>query len=248
VKVLGEIKVAGFFYQLGKMAGPKVRKAKWILRSLTGTEAEAIQAEYEVGRDLAKALAVEMQGVNDPHIAQLLDELGSRLSSRVKNRQRRFEFRAVESPHANAFALPGGFICVTRSLLELCEFDPHELAFILGHEMSHVIRKHAMDRLMTNSILDTAIRAAPVGGLFRSQIGGILRNLLEQSYSQDQELDADELGVRLAHSAGFDVTAAVRLMTRLKQTSGSAPGLSEYFSSHPPFDLRIKRIERALKC
>jgi predicted Zn-dependent protease len=240
--------VPGFFYQLGKMTGPKVRKAKWILRSLTGTEAEAIQAEYEVGRDLAKALAIEWQPANDPRVSQLLDHIGSRLSSRVANRHRKFAFYAVRSPHANAFALPGGFIWVTESLVELCGFNRDEVAFILGHEMGHVIRRHAMERLMTSSILDAAIRTAPVGGLFRSPIGGVLRNLLEQSYSQDQELDADRLGVRLARSAAFDPAAAARLLARLKHAPSEVPGLSEYFSSHPPLDVRIRHINRAVKC
>ena len=239
--------MAGFFYQLGRLAGPKLRKANWFFRSLTGSEAEAIAAEYQAGRYLAQAIAQEMEVDSDPCVAQLLQEVGTRLASRVKNRHRKFAFRSLQSSEANAFALPGGFISVTRPLVELCERNPDEMAFILGHEMAHVIRKHAMDRMMTNSVLDAAIRAVPIGGLMRSQLGGILRQLLEQRYSQDQELDADQLGVRLACAAGFRADAAVRLLDRLKRRSGESPGIGEYFSTHPPFDLRIKRVRHFLK-
>jgi predicted Zn-dependent protease len=239
--------MAGFFYHLGKLAGPRIRKANWLFRSLTGTEAEAIQAEFQVGRDLAQAIPQEWELDPDPVTAQLLQEIGARLAGRVKNRHRSFAFQALQAEESNAFALPGGFIWVTRPLVELCERNPDELAFILGHEMAHVIRKHAMDRMMTNSVLNAAIRAVPVGGLVRSQLGGILRQLLEQRYSQDHELDADQFGVRLARAAAFQPEAAIQLLERLKQRSSEPPGIGEYFSSHPPFELRIARVRRFLK-
>jgi predicted Zn-dependent protease len=239
--------MAGFFYQLGRLAGPKIRKANWFFRSLTGTEAEAIAAEFQVGRDLAQAIEREMELDPDPCVGQVLQEVGTRLAGRVKSRHRKFAFRSLQAADANAFALPGGFVSVTRPLVELCERNPDEVAFILGHEMAHVIRRHAMDRMMTSTVLNAAMRAVPVGGLVRSQLGGILRQLLEQRYSQDQELDADQLGVRLARAAGFRADAAIQLLERLKRRSGEAPGIGEYFSSHPPFDLRITRVRQFLK-
>lgn len=242
-----ETDMAGFFYQLGKLAGPRFRKANWLFRSLTGTEADAIRAEFQVGRDLAHAVAQEMQLDPDPDIGQILREVGTRLAGRVKDRHRSFAFQSLQATESNAFALPGGFIWVTRPLVELCERNLDEVAFILGHEMAHVVRRHAMDRMMTNSVLDAAIRAVPVGGLVRSQLGGILRQLLTQRYSQDQELDADQLGARLARAAGFRPDAAIQLLDRLKRRSGEVPGIGEYFSSHPPFDLRIGRVRELLK-
>jgi predicted Zn-dependent protease len=234
--------MAGFFYQLGKLAGPKIRKANWFFRSLTGTEAEAIAAENQVGRDLARAIAREMELDPDPSVGQLLRDVGVRLTGRVKNRHRSFAFQSLQSSEANAFALPGGFIWVTRPLVELCERNADELAFILGHEMAHVIRKHAMDRMMTSSVLGAAMRGMPGGGLLGSQLGGIVRRMVEQCYSQDQELDADQLGVRLARAAGFRADAASRLLERLKRRCAEPPGIGKYFSSHPPFDLRIARV------
>jgi predicted Zn-dependent protease len=236
--------VGGLFYQLGRLAGPKIRKAKWVLRSLTGTEAEAIQAEFEVGRDMATEVARELEVDDDAEVRRWLDDIAARLAARVKNRQRRFTIGAVRAPQANAFALPGGFIWITRSLVELCAWDAHEVAFVLGHEMGHVIRKHAMERLMTNSLVNTAMRAVPAAGLMRSQLGGLVLNLLEKGYSQDQELDADDIGVRLARAAGFDPAAAIRLMARLADRSRQSGGLDIYFSSHPPFETRVRQVQK----
>jgi predicted Zn-dependent protease len=236
--------VGGLFYQLGRLAGPKLRKAKWVFRSLTGSEAEAIQAEFEVGRDMAAEVARELELEADPEVRRWLDDIGSRLAARVRNRQRRFAFQAVRAAEPNAFAMPGGFIWITRSLLELCAWDAHEVAFVLGHEIGHVIRKHAMERLMTSSLVNTAMRAVPAAGLVRSQIGGVVLNLLEKGYSQDQELDADDIGVRLARAAGFDPAAAIRLMARLANRSPQVGGLDAYFASHPPFETRVRKIQK----
>ncbi len=239
--------MGGFFYNLGRLVGPKLRKANWVYRSLTGTETESIQAEHAVGRDLARAFAQQMVLDPDPAVAQLLDQLGGRLASCLRQRQWSFRFLTVQAPEINAFALPGGFVFLTRSLLELCQWNHDEMAFILGHEMGHVVRRHAIDRLMANSFFSTLLGRLPLGGgPLRPQLAALLSTLLHQGYSQDQELDADAVGVQLARSAGFDAAAAVRLLARLGgDASAGASGFS-YFASHPPLDVRTRNIERLL--
>jgi predicted Zn-dependent protease len=153
----------------------------------------------------------------------------------------------VKSSEVNALALPGGIVWITRPLFDLVQAAPDELAFILGHEMGHIMRRHAMDRLMTHSVLSTAIRAGALGGLGRSQAGRMVMQLLEQGYSQDQELDADRLGVRLSASAGYDPQAAIRLLLRLKARSGEPELLGTFFASHPPFDTRVQNLDRVVR-
>jgi predicted Zn-dependent protease len=237
----------GFFYHLGRNVGTQLRKANWVLRSLTGTEAEAIQAEYAVGRDLARALLAQVEPDPDPAVAQLLEDVGSRLAGRVKDRQRRFHFRATRSPEVNAFALPGGFVFVTRPLLELCQGDPDEMAFILGHEMGHVVGRHAIDRLVAQSAIGVVAKLPRAGGLLGLPLARLVTTLLQQGYSQDQELEADRLGVRLAQGAGFDAAAALRLLARLGGPSTDTRILGSYLSSHPPLEVRIQHLNRLLR-
>ncbi len=239
--------MGGFFYNLGQRVGTNLRKANWLLRALTGTEAEAVQAEYAMGRDLARALAPQLVADADPAVEQFLDAVGSRLASRVQDRQRYFHFRAVRTPESNAWALPGGFIFVTRPLLELCQWDGDELAFVLGHEMGHVIRRHALDRLMAQSAVRVVSGKLSVGGLLGLPVARVLSALLHQGYAQDQELEADRIGVQLAGSAGFDATAATRLLARLGGPSGAAGGLGSYLASHPPVEVRIQHVNAFLR-
>lgn len=240
--------MAGFFYNLGKLVGPKLRKAQWVASSLTGTEAEVIKAEHEVGRDFAQAFAQQMEVDRHPEVEPWLEAIGSRLADSVANRHHRFCFRVVRAVDVNAYALPGGFIFVTGPLLELCQWDVNATAFVLGHEMAHVLHRHAMDRLMANSVISATVnRLTPGRGLIHTPLASLAASLLNMGYSQDQELEADRMGVLLARAAGFDATAALHLLARLGTGATSAGLLGSYFSSHPPVEVRLRHIERHLQ-
>jgi len=246
---LGVSMFDGLFYNLGRKMGPKVRKAQWMWASFTGTETEAIRLEHGVGLDLAEEAAKQVPLDLDPRTRQALGEIGRRLAACVANQQRSFHFDAFAAGEPNAFALPGGFIFVSRSILDLCRWDPSEMAFILSHEMAHVIRGHAIDRIVTNTAVAAASRAAPV----RGALGGWLKTVgiqyLQTAYSRDHELEADRLGVRLVMAAGFQPEGAVRLLARLADLKRSAEpsSLGEYFSTHPTSEIRIQSIRRFLQ-
>jgi predicted Zn-dependent protease len=236
--------MSGFFYNLGRMVGPKLRQANWVYQSLTGTEADAIRAESGLGRDLAKAFLQQFTLDDHPATVDLLDDLGARLTSCLRNRQRQFHYFAVQSVEINAFALPGGYIFLTRPLLDLCQGHRDELAFVLGHEMGHVIRLHAIDRLMANSVISTAAGTLSLGkGMLRQHLSGVVTMLLQQGYSQDQELDADRVGAEVAGSAGFDPAGAIRLLERLRALAPELTLFDRYFCSHPATDVRIRNLQ-----
>ena len=154
----------------------------------------------------------------------------------MKDPRREFRFCVVPSPLINAFALPGGFVFVTEPLLDLCGADRDEIAFFLGHEIGHILRGHAKDKLTASTFLN-AVGARLPGA------GPMLRHIINQGYSRKLELEADREGVRLARAAGFDPHAAIRALSRLSQTSGFDSGTPEYFSSHPAISERVKEIE-----
>jgi len=241
--------LSGLFYNLGRKVGPKVRKARWMWQSVTGSEADAIKVEYEVGLDLAREIRQQLARDQQPQTRQILVDTGNRLAACVANQYRRFSFEAVKSPEPNAFALPGGFIFVTQSLVELCRYDQDEIACILGHEMAHIIRGHAMNRIVSNSAIAAASRAAPIRGILSGWLRKVGVQFIESAYSKDLESEADRLGVRLVAAAGYEPGACVRLFSRLAELN-SPPGqfdLGSYFSSHPPFDVRIENIKNQLR-
>jgi predicted Zn-dependent protease len=241
--------MSGLFYQLGRKLGraavPLARKSKWVWASLTGTEAEALQAETALGRAMAAAMRAAWRGVEEPNDAALLTEICQRLTARVRNKLRTFQAEVMHSGGLTALALPGGFIFVDHSLLDLCDRQADELAFVVGHEMAHVICEHAFDRLVARVGTD-----AVASLLGRSAFGPWLRQtglkLLQSAYSRDNELEADELGARLAQAAGYDPAGAFRLLERLGRRRGSGGELGDYFASHPPENERLAHLKTVL--
>lgn len=238
----------GFLKKLGQRAAPTVIKTRWIYRSLTGTESEKIQAEYGMGCYLTYLHTREGNLDRDPEMLQWLKSLVDRLALALVNRERQFQVRCVGGAEANAFALPGGFLFVSRALIELCEGDADEIAFVLAHEMAHVLRSHSVNRLLSSEIARLASRGSLLlggaGGAIKPLLAQLIHRLLTQGYSRHQEFEADRVAVQIARVAGYDPLASIRLFQRL-QSQNSEPGaVAGYFSSHPPFSHRIDRIRR----
>ena len=234
------------FYTLGRIAGGQVRKAKWMWESVAGNEAESIQAEHAVGRDMAAIVLEETP--RDSATQEFLDEIGGKLAAVVRNRLHRFQTTAIESDRPTAFALPGGFIFIARALVQLCDRNKDDVAFVLAHEMAHVIRRHAIERLLQQKVVNAVALAAPSRGALASWIRRVGVQGLERAYSQDEEFEADELGVLLMRAAGFDPAGAIRTLQCLGKLDRSADplGLNRYLSTHPPIEERVNRLRR--KC
>jgi predicted Zn-dependent protease len=218
-------------------------------QSIAGSESDAIKVEYEVGLDLARQIRQQLGHQKEPQTDKALNEIGSRLAACVANKSRKFHFETFKGPEPNAFALPGGFIFVTQSLVELCRYDHNEIACILGHEMAHIIRGHAMNRIVSNSAIAAASRAAPIRGVLSGWLRKVGVQFLESAYSRDLESEADRLAVRLVAAAGYDPGACEKLFSRLAELKSSPDqsNLGVYFSSHPPFKVRIDNIKHQLR-
>lgn len=132
--------MTGFFYALGRMAGPRVRRAQWVWQSVFGTEDDILAAENLVGNDLAAEVLHQICLCPDEDLTRTVCGLGADLVRFLVNQRRRFHFYVIEMPSPNAFALPGGHVFVSRSILDLCRGQQDQMAFVLAHEMAHVVR------------------------------------------------------------------------------------------------------------
>ena len=231
-----------FFRYLGHKSGPSIRKGKWIYHSFFADKAKALESEFIVGRELSYHINRELQIIDDVEKGSLVLEIGNLLCTRVVNKDRKFNFRIVASKEVNAFALPGGFIYITKALMEKIQFNRDELAFVLAHEMVHVVLKHPVKRILSNfslKIVENIVRTRGAAGqIAKRAISSFLRN----GYSRENELDADRYGTKLIVSAGFDMRGAIGLLNHLNQNRSDNPDIFNYFSSHPPIDERIKQI------
>jgi predicted Zn-dependent protease len=238
--------MGGLFYNLGRQLGrravPAIRKSGWIWKGLAGSEEEARRAERALGEALAVEVRAATERANAPETSALVADLCRRLEERLRPPHHRFHCDVLRAGEPNAMALPGGFIFLSTSLVDLCERRPDELAFVIGHEMAHVVRGHAWDRTVQQTGLQAlsvvASRAGPVGAWLRQQ--GM--QLLLSAHSRDGELEADELGARLAAAAGFSTAGALSLLRRLEHFGPDPAALGQYFASHPPASDRIARL------
>jgi len=204
-------------------------------------------------------LVKEYGGAETGSRAAYVESVGRRVAgySGVANPGQAFRFTTLNSAVENAFAVPGGYIYITRQLMALMD-DEAELAFVLGHETGHIAANHAQARRSAatrNSILGVlgAIIGSAVGGdAFGSLLsrGAQLRTL---SFSRDQEYQADTLGTRYMVAAGYDPLGGASILSALGRADAlqlriqgkdnrSAP---EWASTHPNSQNRVQR-ERQL--
>ena len=156
------------------------------------------------------------------------------------NPEQTFNITLLNSPQINAFALPGGYLYITRGLLALAN-DSSELAAVIAHEMAHVIANHGIERARLEA--REALASRVISEVWRdkadveqSKLRGKLR--LAQ-FSREQELEADAIGIKLLGLAGFDPYAAVRFQRAMsansafQRNSGGTDGSLDFLASHP---------------
>ena len=184
-----------------------------------------------------------------------VERVGRRIAvqSGLSNSERDFTITLLDSPVNNAFAIPGGYVYVTRQLLALMN-DEAELASVLGHEVGHVAARHSNKRNSTSTL--GSILAAGVGVLTGSsqlgQIAGYGAQLYTLRFSRTQEYEADDLGIRYLRGAGYDPYAAADMLAQLNamstvegQLSGKdANALPTWASTHPNTADRVTRARQ----
>jgi beta-barrel assembly-enhancing protease len=240
--------VKTLFETIGYTLGHKAAQAKNAFDLMGGTEEDSLRAELRLGHDLAAALLERIPLVEENEATGFAAQIGRWLAGHVKEKKLPFSFRVTAEREPNAIALPGGPVFVSWPLLELCRWQRDEIAFVLGHEMAHIVRRHSLDRIVKDAALSLLLRQASGRHAASAWLGKAGQQLLGGAFSRDDELEADVFAVTLVGAAGGDASAGERLLEKLAQwTSGQSVGMvGDYFATHPPFmervaNLRVKR-------
>jgi predicted Zn-dependent protease len=214
------------------------------------------EEEERVGAEEHPKMVARFGGVyDDPEIGAYVASVGGRLASHSERADLAFRFTVLNSPVVNAFALPGGYVYISRGLLALANSEA-ELASVLGHEIGHVTARHSAQRYNRSVFLGlgTALFGAVVGNDAASQLANLGGAIYLRSYSRDQEHQADDLGIRYAAATGYDAAASVDFLSALSAddelrrkiagAEGEDPGAS-MFSTHPRTVERVARTAAA---
>ena len=203
-------------------------------------------------------LVEEFGGAETGHRAAYVDSVGRRVAAQSGIAGSPYRFTLLNAAVENAFAVPGGYVYITRELMTLMDNEA-ELAFALGHEVGHVAARHAQARQSAasrNSILGVlgAILGSVVGGGFGNAIAELAQTraqLATLGFSRDQEYQADRLGTRYLVNAGYNPVGGPGILAALTRHSAleariqgrDSRQLPEWASTHP---LSENRAQRAL--
>jgi len=207
--------------------------------------------EIEIGRQLAAVLLGSKPLHPDMALQRYVNQLGRWISLQSARPDLPWTFVVLDDTGYNAFAAPGGYIFVTKGLIDRVA-DESELAGILAHEIVHVVQRHhlqAMRKTARAGALTQVIGAqlnSNLGGALSAQLLNLGRNLYAKGLDQEDEFEADRQGVALAARAGFDPYGLVAVLQQLRTASPDNPVFTLSISTHPPAQLRLDQMELAM--
>ena len=219
------------------------------------------QQELQIGREADPAITAEYGLYDDEELARYVSEVGQRVLEESHMRRPDtppeyridFTFRVLDSPILNAFALPGGYVYVTRGLLAHMENEA-QLAMVLGHEIGHVAARHSSQQAFKSQVGQLGlIGGAVVGEVLAGagaellQVGSAATQLLLMSYSRGHEHESDELGVEYSAKSGYQAGEGAGFFVTLKRMSDKAGArIPSWQSTHPdPGDRELRILDLA---
>lgn len=205
------------------------------------------EQEVQIGRQAAREIEAEFGVFADPAMTQRVTRIGRRVAAVSGRSDLPWTFKILNSREVNAISLPGGIIYVTRGMMTFIRSDD-ELAFVLGHEVGHVDRRHHV-RMIERTFFFSVVIALLFGGdATAAQVAEFARFLIDRGFSREFEFDADRTGVDLVHRARLNAAAGLGFMERLRTAQGRDPSEFELlFRTHPALPDRIVRVRDRLR-
>jgi predicted Zn-dependent protease len=234
--------------QLGKLGGELSKRAEQAqkLSELKVTEKDA----RDLGERVSASLRSEFGVLQDPPLTKYVSLVGTVLAKASPRPDLKWEFIVLDTDGVNAFAAPGGLVHITRGALGLIK-NESELAGVLGHEISHITRKHSVNAIQRSKGAKLlSEEAGSRSNVWLTQLADVVYdNLVEKGWDRGDEDDADQEGVRLANKAGYNPAGLTsflqKLIDRNKNYSGSKP--NGLFATHPDTKDRIAKLTNQIK-
>jgi predicted Zn-dependent protease len=219
--------------------------------------AQSLDMDRRLGAQGAQEIAEQIGIYNNEKASNYVQTIGARLIDQLDNPLFEYNFFLVDMPEPNAFALPGGYIYLSRGLLCVANTED-ELAGVIGHEIVHSQMRHSIQQ-MRKSIFPALLQlpGAIVGAVVNEDLGNLINvplgvgsELLLSKYSRNHEREADELGIRIVADAGYDPKQLGVILENISLSMETITGKQEkfsYFDSHPFTPSRVKYINNEVK-
>jgi predicted Zn-dependent protease len=222
-----------------------------------GVVLQSTESDREQGRKTAQQVKVDMGIYPDTRTTAYLNRLGERLVKVNPDQTFDYKFAIVDQYVPNAFALPGGYIYVSRGILALTN-NEDELAGVVGHEIIHVSRRHtARQRAKGRMPTLFALPGVVVGGVINRDLGKLLMapaSIFGGGYlafhGRQAEFESDQLGQKLAAEAGYDPADLAPILARLEEfleSYGAEKRIPGFFDTHPSTPNRVDRVNSDAK-
>lgn len=206
--------------------------------------------EIAMGRDAAAQVDATVGLYPDSALQAYVQRVGARLAATSERPNLPWRFRVVDDPAVNAFALPGGFIYVTRGILADLNNEA-QLASVIGHEIGHVTARHSVNQASKAELAQLGLAVGVIVKPELQRYAGLAQtglSLLFLKFSRDDESQADQLGLRYMRRAGYDPREMPGVFTLLDRVSRASGGgqVPEWLETHPDPEHRYETISAAV--
>jgi predicted Zn-dependent protease len=206
--------------------------------------------EIELGKQSAEQVQQSIGFYEDPAVQSYVSEIGMRMAKASERPNLPWEFHVVNDASVNAFALPGGFIYVTRGLMTSINNEA-ELATVLGHEIGHVTNRHSVQQISKQQVAQLGLGIGSILSNDVARMAGLASQglgVLFLKYSRDAENQADLAGFRYSLNQNYDVREMASVFQTLDRVSAAGGGgrLPEWLATHPNPGTRIENTEQRL--
>jgi predicted Zn-dependent protease len=206
--------------------------------------------ELQLGQESDVQIRQEMGVYDDPELQRYVESIGLRMAQSSQRPNLPWRFTVIDSPAVNAFALPGGYIYITRGILAYLN-DESQVAGVLGHEIGHVTARHAAQQYSKATAAQLGLGLGAIFSPYARAGAGLASGglqLLFLKHGREDELQADRLGAEYEAKNGWDpegIQNMLRTLARIDEQSDRR-GTPNYLATHPASADRVQRIEETV--
>jgi predicted Zn-dependent protease len=202
------------------------------------------EQEIAMGREADQQITAQYGVYDHPGLNQYIDTIGQEMATLSHRPELDYEFKVLDTEVVNAFAVPGGYIYVTRGILGYLNSEA-ELAGVLGHEIGHVTARHTASRMSKQMAFNVGLGVGSIVSEEFAQAAKFAKygvQVLFLKYSRDDERQSDRLGVEYSSQAGYDAHKMANFFNTLERLNPGGGALPGFFSTHPNPEDRVEAI------